>query len=817
MRFQRSTPGSRACSLSLTMLLASLGACHQGNSEVPQDPARVLAELRRGRFAEVLVAARKGQDETRSRPNPELFAEFGLLEAEALLGTGGSEPARAILTSLRIANPAQELRRQVDLANAGLKIGDLKGASSILDGVIKQAKPGAAPPEILEAVILRGRVHWSSGKPGAAEAVWREADQQARRASDPYHQGMAVNNLAGVFFEQHHWDQAKDYYERAQASLQQAGAPYARSIALSTLAMCHLELGDLDKALGIQSQAIEIQKTGSQSALAVSYGHMGSIYGARGESWKAIFYYSQALDLATKLKDADLAATQAVNLANIYLKLGDRQNAEKNNEIARQRQRDSLYVKFNAAAIAVLKGDAATARRMFQELADLATAPPPLRWGSYQALAKLSLASKDYKESNRYFEAALSVITGARSEIKKGADSIAFLTEPIEVYRDYVQSLLAQDLPAQALAVADSSRALGLRAAAPNAKARPAFQATAQASGAVLLSYWLWPKGSYAWVVTRHGIMGCPLPENGDTIRNWVAAYRQEIEQGGKPADNPKSMGNKLFQALIAPVQSKIASDSQVIVVPDGAIHGLNLETLPTPDHQYWIRKVTLSIAPSLGLLAAAPFGGAGAGGLLIVGDAEAAGAFRKLEAAAAEIKSIQARFPKPAPTALVGQQANVAGYHQSHPERFRLIHFATHAEANTESPLESAVILSPGANGYKLYARDIYDPKAPLRANLVTISACQSAGAKSYSGEGLIGFAWAFLHAGARNVIAGLWDADDRSTLELMDRLYAGLEHGKTPPVALRAAKLALLDSPGAWRKPFNWGPFQVYRRSAR
>ena len=99
-----------------------------------------------------------------------------------------------------------------------------------------------------------------------------------------------------------------------------------------------------------------------------------------------------------------------------------------------------------------------------------------------------------------------------------------------------------------------------------------------------------------------------------------------------------------------------------------------------------------------------------------------------------------------------------------------------------------------------------------PLRAELVTVSACRSAGERAYSGEGLVGFAWAFLRAGASRVIAGLWDVDDRSTAELMDNLYAHIAAGEAPARALRAAKLSLLAKGGAYGKPYYWGPFQTF-----
>jgi CHAT domain-containing protein len=75
-----------------------------------------------------------------------------------------------------------------------------------------------------------------------------------------------------------------------------------------------------------------------------------------------------------------------------------------------------------------------------------------------------------------------------------------------------------------------------------------------------------------------------------------------------------------------------------------------------------------------------------------------------------------------------------------------------------------------------------------------------------------MVGFAWAFLHAGARSVIAGLWDVADESTPMLMDRLYAGLAAGELPAEALRNARIAMRNT--AYARPFYWGGFQLYTR---
>jgi CHAT domain-containing protein len=102
------------------------------------------------------------------------------------------------------------------------------------------------------------------------------------------------------------------------------------------------------------------------------------------------------------------------------------------------------------------------------------------------------------------------------------------------------------------------------------------------------------------------------------------------------------------------------------------------------------------------------------------------------------------------------------------------------------------------------------------ISASLVTISACKGAGT-NYSGEGLVGLSWAFVRAGAHNVISALWEVSDASAPQLMDSLYAELTQGTDPATALRDAKLAMLhaNSNSVFKKPFYWAPFQLYSGS--
>jgi CHAT domain-containing protein len=270
-----------------------------------------------------------------------------------------------------------------------------------------------------------------------------------------------------------------------------------------------------------------------------------------------------------------------------------------------------------------------------------------------------------------------------------------------------------------------------------------------------------------------------------------------------------------LYDALVRPAENLIPPGARVVLVPDRALHRLNFETLAAGGEQahFWIEDAVLSVAPSVSVAleqsndAARP-----PKSLLLVGNAEPPVAdYPKLPQAGREIEAIQQKFPGLERKVATGAGATPGFYRDAHPERFSLIHFAAHGRENRASPLDSAIVLSPQAGAYLLYARDI--AQQPLKADLVTVASCRSAGVREYPGEGLVGLAWAFLQAGARNVIAGLWDVSDQSTADVMASLYAGIAAGRPPEVALRDAKLVLVRGKVPYRLPYYWGPFQIYR----
>jgi CHAT domain-containing protein len=144
----------------------------------------------------------------------------------------------------------------------------------------------------------------------------------------------------------------------------------------------------------------------------------------------------------------------------------------------------------------------------------------------------------------------------------------------------------------------------------------------------------------------------------------------------------------------------------------------------------------------------------------------------------------------------------------------YQIVHFATHGLINNQHPDLSGIVLSlvdeqgRAQNGFlRLY--DIYNLK--LNADLVVLSACQTALGKDIKGEGLVGLTRGFMYAGAPRVVATLWRIDDRASADMMRRFYeAMLKNGLRPAAALRAAQISMLRD-RRWHAAHFWAPFTL------
>lgn len=178
------------------------------------------------------------------------------------------------------------------------------------------------------------------------------------------------------------------------------------------------------------------------------------------------------------------------------------------------------------------------------------------------------------------------------------------------------------------------------------------------------------------------------------------------------------------------------------------------------------------------------------------------------------EADAIAALAPAGKVLRATGFQASRAMSQKEELGRYRFVHFATHGLLNAEHPELSGLVFSlvdeagQPQDGF-LRLHEIYNLR--LSAEVVVLSACQTALGKEVRGEGLIGLTRGFMHAGAPHVVASLWQVDDLATAELMKRFYtAMLKQNLRPAAALRAAQLELFGQK-RYAAPFYWAAFTL------
>jgi len=178
------------------------------------------------------------------------------------------------------------------------------------------------------------------------------------------------------------------------------------------------------------------------------------------------------------------------------------------------------------------------------------------------------------------------------------------------------------------------------------------------------------------------------------------------------------------------------------------------------------------------------------------------------------EAEAILAVAPASSWMKAVDFKANRTTALSSEMSQYRIVHFATHGLLHSEHPELSGIVLSlvneqgQPVDGF-LRLNEIYNLN--LSADLVVLSACETALGKEIRGEGLIGLTRGFMYAGSPRVVASLWKVDDVATAELMKLFYRKmLQEKMRPAAALRAAKVEMWKQK-RWNAPFYWAAFEI------
>lgn len=307
-----------------------------------------------------------------------------------------------------------------------------------------------------------------------------------------------------------------------------------------------------------------------------------------------------------------------------------------------------------------------------------------------------------------------------------------------------------------------------------------------------------------------------------------------------------------LHRQLIAPVAAAIDGAEVLLIGADGPLQDLPFALLRADAAQpFLIAQHALALVDSLSAREPRAATDVAHGRILAVGDpdlgdrphtppvlsglATTTGTLAPLPAARREVEQLADRY-RDRVDLLSGVSATEARVRE-HLAAAEVLHFAVHALVDRAAPLDSALILRVGdernpADDGLLRMAEVLEQNH-LDADLVVLSACETALGKQLAGEGLLGFARAFALAGARTTIASLWSVEDRATADLMARFYAAREHTPSAARALQSAIVATLAQTQAGpadpvrgvgglqrrgtaasvaAQPILWAGFQVY-----
>ncbi|MEP0986851.1 CHAT domain-containing tetratricopeptide repeat protein [Ekhidna sp.] len=335
--------------------------------------------------------------------------------------------------------------------------------------------------------------------------------------------------------------------------------------------------------------------------------------------------------------------------------------------------------------------------------------------------------------------------------------------------------------------------------------------------GAAMLSYFLGEDDVYTFIVTKKGVNATRKAKSED-FDKLTSGLRNAIKYNSKSAFYKTA---KSLHSLLIPELS--SSINELVILPDGVLGTLPFEAFVDPDDesenfretQFLIKKYHVSydysatlfnerisdeeqINPEILLIAPISFE---------TNELK----MSALPGSEKEIDEIKYLFMGSdcGTKVCMGSEASESNFKKENLGKYRYLHFATHGFVNESEPALSRIFLKPGEEeDGSLYTGEIYNLN--IDADLVTLSACETALGKVAKGEGIVGLSRALQYAGANNIIVSLWQVADASTAQMMIEFYKynlnNEHHGYN--AALRQAKLSLLNT-DEYSRPYFWAPF--------
>ena len=637
---------------------------------------------------------------------------------------------------------------------------------------------------------------------------------------------------------------ALEHYDQALAPLRSLGHRSGEADALSNAGDVYASLGHYQKAIDYYDQALSLRRM-----IGHRLGEAETLYSiARAEQGLGCFHKAQtrieaALEITESMRDQVIGR----ELRSAFFTHGQKQYSL---YIDLLQQLHLKYPSEGYSAAALLASERARARGLLDMLTETSI---DFRAGADPYLIQREQELQRQLSQNLY----------AQMKLFDGPSS----AEQVAAVKDKLEELTAQIDDVQTEIKRKSPRYAALK------QQKPLDLKELQQvldPDTLLLEYALGEERTYLWAVTQNSLKSYVLPPREQIETAARNFYYQLTTRPMEPRSEMDQRGMDLSRILLGVVASELNNKRRLVIIADGALHHVPFATLPDPKVEKIIASEIKAVSPlvitheivnvpSASSLAAfrraqanrmpAPKvlalfadpvydtndvrvkAGRRMNGPIVRGSNENSSPYAqplrsdgqedsggvgvwlmRLPYTKIEAQRILSFVRAGNAQAMFGFEANRDAALSPEIGQYRILHFATHSYFNNSRPELSGIFLSTvDATGQPqnglLLAHDVYNMR--LLADLVVLSACSSGLGKEVKGEGVVGFARAFMYAGAPRLMVSLWNVDDMFTAELMTRFYKGmLKEGLPPSAALRQAQLSLLREK-KFESPYAWGGF--------
>ncbi len=661
----------------------------------------------------------------------------------------------------------------------------------------------------------------------------------------------ALFDIGTTYFKRGEYDTALEYQLKSMKLREQIGEKPA-------LAESYMKIGDIYDAQGKRDLALEFYRkslaleeaANNNRGLTTSFEALANFYYKQGN-------YKEALEAAESGARTARQAGLQEQFWETRTITGKAYRALNRPEDARKAFDEAI------AVIESLRSQVAGGTREQQLSFERRVSP-------YLESAKLLATEKRASEALLYAERAkgralLDVLLNGRDNITKAMTTEERNQE--RQLRDEISSLNAQISTERARAKPDNQLLSeldarlqqarldfeafqkSLYAAHPNLQAKrgeAALFTVEQASHilpddkSALLEYLVTDEQTYLFVLTKERATGkddlklYTLDIKRDDLEKRVENYRAHL--AGRNPDFSQS-AQELYGLLLRPAQKQLQDKTKLIIVPDAGLWGLPFQALQPTEGRYVIEDQAVSYAPSLTVLREMMRlrrknneQSSASSLLLAFGNPKASeqtissaklvtrAGLEPLPDTEKEVRALEQLYGAAQSRIYVGAEAREDRI-KLEAGKYRIIHLATHGILNNSSPLYSYLLLSrPNAVSSEdglLEAWEIM--QMDLRADMVILSACETARGRFGAGEGVIGLSWAFFVAGTPTTVVSQWKVESTSTNLLMTEFHRNLQSAlktSTPKIseadALRLAVLKL-NKNELYRHPFYWAGFIV------